>query len=124
MIFDVKKLVRSFGNAARGIKFVAEEQNFRIQAVITVIVALFVLFFRLKALETSILIMAIALVLTLEIINSIFERIVDVLEPRSHPHAKVIKDMMASAVLVASCGAVLIGIVIFGSYAKDMLGIF
>ena len=121
MIFSFKKLVRSFSHAIRGFKCVFKEQNFKIQIAFAIIVIFFILFFGLKIWETTVLVMMIILVLVLEIINSIFERIVDILEPRVHPYAKTIKDMMAAAVLVASIGAMFIGTVIFWSYFSNLI---
>ena len=116
MIFSFKKLVRSFSHAIRGFKCVFKEQNFKVQIIFAIVVIFFILFFGLRVWETVAIIMMITLVLTLEIINSIFERIVDILEPRVHPYAKTIKDMMAAAVLIASLGAVFVGVVIFWPY--------
>ena len=124
MIFSFKKLIRSFSHAIRGFRCVFREQNFRIQIAFAIIVIFFILFFGLKIWETAALVMMITLVLVLEIINSIFERIVDILEPRVHPYAKAIKDMMAAAVFIASLGAAFVGIVIFWSYLKDISGLF
>jgi len=119
--FDLKKFVRSIINAVRGLKFIAKEQNFKIQLLVSCIVALFILFFRTRTWETVALIMMVVLVLVLEIINSIFERILDILKPRVHPYAKYIKDMMAAAVLIASIGALFIGMVIFLPYFREYL---
>ena len=119
--FSLRKLARSFSHAIRGFKCVFKEQNFRIQMAFAIIVIFFILFFGLKVWEATVLVMMIVLVLVLEIINSIFERIVDILEPRVHPYAKTIKDMMAAAVLIASFGAVLIGIIIFCPYFSNII---
>jgi len=112
-VFSFKKLARSFSHAIRGFKCVFREQNFKIQIIFSISVFILILLFDLRMWETVVLIMMVTLVLVLEIINSIFERIMDILQPRVHPHAKTIKDMMASAVLVASLGAFLIGLLIF-----------
>lgn len=120
-VFSIRKLIRSFSHAVRGFKCVFREQNFRIQVAFAIIVIFFILFFGLKIWEATVLVMMIVLVLVLEIINSIFERIVDILEPRVHPYAKTIKDMMAAAVLVASLGAVFVGAVIFWSYFNNII---
>jgi|GEM_PF-286960 len=119
-VFSFKKLARSFSHAIRGFKCVFKEQNFKIQIAFSVIVIFFILFFGLKIWETVALVMMMTLVLVLEIINSIFERIVDILEPRVHPYAKTIKDMMAAAVLIASLGSAFIGIVIFWPYFSNI----
>ncbi|MCK5466665.1 diacylglycerol kinase [Candidatus Parcubacteria bacterium] len=123
-VFSFKKFSRSFSHAIRGFKCVLKEQNFRIQILFSIAVVYFILFFGLKTWETAALTMMIILVLVLEIINSIFERIMDILEPRVHPHAKAIKDMMAAAVLIASIGAVFVGAVIFWPYFKDVVNNF
>lgn len=123
MIFSIKKFARSISNALRGVKYASREQNFRIQAIISIIVVFFAIFFNLKTWERVALILIIVFILVLEILNSIFERVVDILEPRVHPYAKVIKDMMAAAVLISSLGAILIGAIVFGPYIEVLMGI-
>ncbi len=121
-LFNLKKFSRSFSHAIRGFKCVLKEQNFRVQILFSIVVIFLILFFGLKIWEAAALVMMIVLVLVLEIINSIFERIMDILEPRVHPYAKTVKDMMAAAVLIASIGAAFVGIVIFWSYFENIIG--
>lgn len=123
-VFSFKKLARSFSHAIRGFKCVFREQNFKIQIIFSISVFILILLFDLRMWETVVLIMMVTLVLVLEIINSIFERIMDILQPRVHPHAKTVKDMMASAVLVASLGAFLIGLLIFWPHFKNIMQCF
>ncbi len=123
-LFNLKKFSRSFSHAIRGFKCVLKEQNFRVQILFSIVVIFLILFFGLKIWEAAALVMMIVLVLVLEIINSIFERIMDILEPRVHPYAKTVKDMMAAAVLIASIGAAFVGIVIFWPYFKDVVNNF
>ncbi|MCK5412975.1 MAG: diacylglycerol kinase [Candidatus Pacebacteria bacterium] len=120
-MFHLKKFVKSISFAGRGLRSVFREQNFRIQILFSIIVIFFIIIFQLKLWETIVLLMMIVLVLVLEIINSIFERIVDILEPRVHPYAKNIKDMMAAAVLVASLGALIVGCLIFWPYFRGLV---
>ena len=121
IIFDLKNFSRSVLHAIRGFKCVSKEQNFRIQILFSVVVIFFILFFGLRVWEAAALAMMIVLVLVLEIINSVFERIMDILEPRVHPHAKTIKDMMAAAVLMASMGAAFVGVIIFWPYFENII---
>lgn len=108
------KLAKSFRYAARGIaRVVREEQNFRVEMAIALVVVGLMFIFDLKAAERAIITLAIILVLVLELMNSIFERVVDLLKPRIHHYVEDIKDIMAGAVLVASVGSVLIGLLIF-----------
>ena len=124
IMFNPKKFSRSVSHAVRGFKCVFKEQNFRIQISFSIIVIFLILFFGLKVWEAAALVMMIVLVLVLEIINSIFERIMDILEPRVHPYAKTVKDMMAAAVLIASIGAAFVGTVIFWPYFENVINNF
>lgn len=90
-----------------------EEQSFRIQALAGAAVLILAIVWRLSNLEKIILILVIAAVLVLELTNSIFERVADLLKPRAHVYVEAIKDIMAAAVLLASLAAVVIGLIIF-----------
>ena len=59
-------------------------------------------------------------VLVMELFNTILERVVDILKPRVHPYAQLIKDIMAATVLIASIGAIVVGITIFYPYIKEL----
>ena len=122
-MFHLKRFVKSISFAVRGLRSAFKEQNFRIQILFSIIVIFFIIIFHLRLWETVVLLMMIVLVLVLEIVNSIFERIVDILEPRVHPYAKNIKDMMAAAVLVASIGALIVGCLIFWPYFGGLIGL-
>jgi diacylglycerol kinase len=116
-MFDFNHFGKSLTYAFKGIRRVAkEEQSFRIQLVVAVIVVAFMFAFDLRTPEKALLTMAIVLVLVLELLNSIFERMVDILKPRIHHYVEDIKDIMAGTVLVASVGALLIGCLIFWPY--------
>lgn len=116
-MFSLNRLTRSFHYAGRGLKHVfLEEQSFRIQVIIGLIVLILALYFNVKVWEGVALLLVIMMVLVLELINSIFERIVDVLKPRMHPYVEVVKDIMSATVLIASLGAIIVGILIFYPY--------
>lgn len=119
VIFNVNKFVKSISNAIRGFRYILREQNFRILVLFSFIVFTFILLFNLKIWEVVVLTMMVVFVLVLEIINSIFERIMDILQPRIHPYAKIVKDMMAAVVLVASLGFLFIVLLIFWSHFRN-----
>ena len=113
----MKHLVNSFTYAFRGVVYALKtERNFRIHVVAAVIVVILMAFFHLRQWEYAFLTYTIGSVLILELINTVFERVTDVLQPRMHPYAQVMKDLMAAAVLIASIGALIIGIVILGPH--------
>jgi diacylglycerol kinase len=109
-----KALLKSFSHALRGAKtLIRTEQSFRLQLFFGVLAILLAGFFHLSSFERIVVLLLIALVLILEMINSIFERIVDAFKPRLNPIVGEIKDIMAAAVLLASGFSVLIGVLIF-----------
>jgi len=93
-----------------------EEQSFRVQVFVAFVVFCLAVYFQVKIWEAIILVMMVTAVLVFEILNSILERMVDALKPRIHPYVKIIKDMTASAVLLVSSAALVVGALIFGSY--------
>lgn len=116
-MFDLKKFAKSLSYAAKGITVVAkEEQSFRIQLFATAVVVGLMFGLGLRVSEKALLTLAIVFVLVLELVNSIFERMVDILKPRIHHYVEDIKDIMAGTVLIASVGALLIGVLIFWPY--------
>lgn len=116
------RFARSFSYAVKGILFaVRTERNFQIEIVAGASAIMLTLFFPLSGMERSLIILSIALVLTLELANTALERIIDILKPRVHPYARVIKDVMAGAVLLASFASLAIGIAIFVPYVADFL---
>ena len=113
-MINFKQLSKSFKHAGQGLVYVVRaEQNLKIQLIIASLVLLLTIILPLKYLEIALLVLVIALVLILELLNTILERLLDLLKPRMHDYVKVIKDIMAAVVLVASIAAVLIGLLIF-----------
>ena len=69
---------------------------------------------RLPVWAWALVVLAIALVLVTELLNSALEAVVDLVSPHDHPLAKRAKDVGAAAVLVAACGAAAAGVIIAG----------
>ncbi|MCX6714591.1 MAG: diacylglycerol kinase family protein [Candidatus Uhrbacteria bacterium] len=114
-----KQLQKSFGYATNGLSTVfRSEQSFRLQSIVALCVVVLAMYFRIPHLEFIILLLLIAAVLILELVNSIFERMLDAFKPRLHPIVKEAKDMMAAAVLLMSLFAFVIGILIFLPYVR------
>jgi diacylglycerol kinase len=117
----IRNFRKSLGHAIRGLFYVLKnERNFQIELVIAVGVFFLVWYFKIKNWEAIILILIIMWVLISELINTVMERIVDILKPRIHPYARLIKDIMAAVVLISSIVAVIVGIIIFLPYIKAL----
>lgn len=113
----MKRFLHSIFYALRGIWYAFRvERNFQIHVLAAAIVVFLMIVFELRTWEYVFLTSAIVSVLVLEIVNTVFERIIDILQPRVHPYAQIMKDLMAAAVLLASLGAVIVGIFILGPY--------
>lgn len=111
---NLSRLIKSFKYSLKGIgKVFREEQNFRIHTLATLAVLLLALYFKISVWEFIILILLIGLVLILEIVNSIVERLLDLIKPRIHTYVEDIKDMAASIVFIGACISVIIGLLIF-----------
>lgn len=118
---NFKKIFKSFRCAFRGLKYVLKnEQNFQIEALVGIFVVVLMFLFPTRALEKIALFIVIFVVLVIELVNSMFERVVDILKPRIHPYAQLVKDITAAAVLLSSIGAVIVGIIIFWPYFKNL----
>jgi len=121
----VSRLFKSFGYALKGlIKTMREEQNLRIQAVLSLLAFGLGAYFKISRLEWGAIIIVICLVLFAEIANSAVERITDVLKPRINSYVKEIKDIMAAAVLLASMAAAAVGLLVFWPYLYKFFGQF
>lgn len=113
----MKRFARSIKHAGKGIVFALKnERNFQIEAVATGVVGVLMVWLPLSITEHIFLILAVTSVLCIELVNTALERVMDILKPRVHPYARVVKDIMAGAVLVVSCGALLTGIIIFSPH--------
>ncbi|MGD8243684.1 MAG: diacylglycerol kinase family protein [Anaerolineae bacterium] len=64
--------------------------------------------------QWAVLALTIGLVLLCEMINTMGEKLVDLVCPDYHPFAKTVKDVMAGAVLLAAIISVIVGLLILG----------
>jgi len=116
------KIINSFKFAFRGIGHIFKEQIFKIFIFISLIVIFLMFYLGVSFIEKSILILAITLVFSLELINSQVEKTLDIVEPKFNHQVGKIKDISAAAVLVASLGSFFIGLIIFLPYIISYLG--
>lgn len=122
IVKQISYLADSFNYASRGIQYAWKtEQNFRMEIAIALLVVTMMLFFPLRPIEQILLGLLITWVLTLELINTVLERMADIVKPKAHPYIKITKDLMAGAVLISAAGAAVIGIIIFYPYWANFL---
>jgi undecaprenol kinase len=113
----IKQFGKSFSHAMCGLRHVIRnEKNFQNELAIAFVVLLAMIYFQITRTETVALVLVIAGVLIMELLNTVVERVVDILKPRVHPYARLIKDLMAAVVLISAIFAVIIGLIIFLPY--------
>lgn len=113
----MKRVLNSFIYAYNGIKYVFKTQNnFKIQVSIFILAIILAEIYHISNYEWLILILISALVMSLEIINTSIENLVDLVTNDFHSNAEKAKDTAAAAVLLVSFLAILIGLIIFIPY--------
>lgn len=107
-------LLKSFYCASQGIlEALKTERNIQIHSMATVAVILAGLFFSLNWIEWLFILVAVVGTITLELVNSSIERVVDLVTKEYHPLAKQAKDIAAGAVFLYAIFSVIVGIIIF-----------
>jgi undecaprenol kinase len=107
-------LLKSFSYAINGIRTaIWTERNMRIHLFISVFVIGCSIFFSINKAEWIVVILAIGGMLSLELVNTAIERVVDLITEEYHPLAKQAKDLAAGAVFLYALMAVVIGMIIF-----------
>lgn len=108
------RVLKSFLFALNGLRLcLINEKNFRIQVTISLLVILAAIIFSISALEWTIILICVAMVLGFEIVNSTIEKLCDFVSPSIHPAIKKIKDMSAGAVFLSAIISFVIGCIIF-----------
>ena len=112
--FSITGRIKSFKHAFHGLKlFFVIEHNGRIHAAAAVLAIVLSYYFQISRLEWLGIIGAIALVIIVEMLNTAIEKLADVVSPSIHPQIKVVKDVAASAVLIAAIFAVVVAMLVF-----------
>lgn len=115
-------IIRSFGYAFEGIwTGIRKERNMKIHCLAVILVTAAGIFFGISATEWCICLLLFGMVVSLELVNTAVEAVVDLVTEEKKPLAKIAKDTAAGAVLFTAIMAVIIGCVIFIPYAFDWL---
>ncbi len=104
----------SFGHAFRGILLLLQTQrNARVHAAVLLVVVASGFVVGLSTLEWALLVLASALVLSAEAMNTAVEKLADRVSPERHPLVRDAKDAAAAAVLISAIGAAVLGALVF-----------
>lgn len=121
--FSFKERLLSFKYAFNGLRiFFTKEHNTYIHLAITIITITMGVLLNISPVEWLIVLILIALVFSLEIVNTAIEHLCNLISPEWHKAIKNIKDLSAAAVLVAAVISVICGIIIFLPKLCDFFG--
>jgi diacylglycerol kinase len=110
-----RSIVGSFRYAFAGLWYVLRtQQNARIHLLITVGVIALGAWLEVSLTQWAVLALTIGLVLAAEMLNTVAERLVDLISPDYHPLAGTVKDVTAGAVLLSAITAIIVGLLILG----------
>lgn len=116
-------LGKSFGYAFEGIwTGIRKERNMRIHCLAVILVTAAATFFGLTAMEWCICLLLFGMVISLELVNTAVEAVVDLVTEEKKPLAKIAKDTAAGAVLFTAVMAVIIGCIIFIPHLLELAG--
>ncbi len=105
-----KPLYKSFGYAFTGIwTCLKKERNIKIHSFATVCVVIAGILLHISYEEWLVCLVLFGLILSLELVNTAIEAVVDLVTQEKRPLAKVAKDCAAGAVLIAAIFAAVIG---------------
>ncbi|OIO38276.1 MAG: hypothetical protein AUJ71_03610 [Candidatus Omnitrophica bacterium CG1_02_49_16] len=112
-----RTLVQSLNNAVEGVIYVIKnERNMRIHFLLGFLVLLAAIFIGVSRFEWVVLCTIVSLVLAAEMINTVVEELLDMVEPSPRQNVRVIKDISAGFVLVIAINASVAGYFIFCKY--------
>ena len=107
-------LYKSFGYAIAGIvACIRQERNMKIHLTAAILVTAAGTLLRISAAEWMVCLILFGLVMSLELVNTALEAVVDLVTQEQRPLAKKAKDAAAGAVLVSAVMAAIIGLIIF-----------
>lgn len=111
--FGVNRL-KGVGYAFKGlVVLIKTENSIKLQLIIATIVTIAGIYFNISTTEWLIQISMIAMVMSVEGINTAIEYMADFIHPEHHPKIGLIKDIGAGAVLIASIAAIVAAGIIY-----------
>ena len=110
------KMFKSFSFAFKGLKYALNENNFRFHILATILVTLCGVCFHISNPEWLAIILCCGLVLSMEIINTAIEKMIDIISPEFHKTAGMVKDLAAAAVLMMAITSFVVFLTIFYKY--------
>lgn len=115
------RLLRSFRFALRGLRYAWRTQpNLRLESLVGLVALGLAVWLQTGLVAVVICIIS---VLSLELVNTAIETLVDLVSPDHHPLAGAAKDTAAAAVFIATVGSVVVGLLLFTRPLLEKVGL-
>ena len=112
-IFKIRGLENSLGFALKGILYLfLYHRNMRIIFLLGLLTLLAGMSLNVSPIELAILCVTITIVFVAEIFNTAIEMSIDMLKTKYHTRIKIVKDIAAAVVLIATLNASILGFII------------
>ena len=110
----LRNRLNGIGYAFKGaLLLIRTEASIKIQIFLALVVTAAGFYFEISATEWILQILAIALVLGIEGLNTAVEKLADYIQPEFDPKIGFIKDISAGAVMLVSVAASIVGLIIY-----------
>lgn len=107
-------MLNSFKYAFKGLKdAIKSEKNLKIHFLASVLVIIFAIFLKFNFTEFAVLSLTIFLVIILELVNTIIEKLLDVIHPDFSEKVRIIKDISAGTVLLGAIASIMVALFLF-----------
>ncbi|OQY01121.1 MAG: diacylglycerol kinase [Bacteroidetes bacterium 4572_117] len=112
--FSIKTRVKSFKYALNGLRIlIRDEHNSRIHLFAAVGAIILAVVLDISNTEWLAIVIVVAMVFSLEIINSAIESLADFVSPHYNKIIKKVKDLSAAAVFVSALTSIVVAVIIF-----------
>ncbi|WP_378953787.1 diacylglycerol kinase family protein [Pelosinus sp. sgz500959] len=109
-----QSLSQAFKNAFSGIVYcLLHERNMKIHMAAAFFAGGLAWWLQLDDDKILVLLVTISSVLVAEMVNTVVEKVVDMVSPEVHPLAKIAKDVAAGAVLITAIISLIVGYILF-----------
>ena len=113
------RLHQKFVYASRGLAYIIRrELSFRVELVVAVVGCVVGWFWHLSSLAWGLLVLTVAVVLAAEVLNTVLERLLDLVEPRLSPPVALLKDLLAAVVFLVALASLAVGLSLLWSILR------
>lgn len=118
----MKAFLRGFIYAWRGLRYaLTTQRNMKVHLLCTLLAVGISAALQISRLEWMLLCLTLALVMTLEMVNTALEATLDLISREHHPEIGIAKDVAAGAVLIAALFSLCIGALLWGPRLWELL---